>query len=126
VQVILHGIDRENGAGDHIVMPGFGDNLTDAQIATLTNYVRNQYGNSGDNVDAVAVKTLRDNNVTVIPGYLLIAGGGVGALIVIGPFFSGSFSRLCFLTASHGYFPLITKHSSMLVKNETGFAGVRF
>ncbi|ERK16263.1 putative diheme cytochrome c-553 [Pantoea sp. AS-PWVM4] len=83
VQVILHGIDRENGAGDHIVMPGFGDNLTDAQIATLTNYVRNQYGNGGDNVDGAAVKTLRDNNVTVIPGYLLIAGGGVGALIVI-------------------------------------------
>lgn len=68
-------------------MPGFGDNLTDAQTATLTNYVRNQYGNGGDNVDAAAVKTLRDNNVTVIPGYLLIAGGGVGALIVIGPFF---------------------------------------
>lgn len=83
VQVILHGVDRVNGAGEHIVMPGFGENLTDAQIATLTNYVRNQFGNQGEPVDAAAVKVLRDNNVTVIPGYLLIMAGVIGVLILI-------------------------------------------
>jgi len=82
VQVILHGVDRVNGAGESIVMPGFEDNLTDAQIATLTNYVRNQLGNKGEQVDTAAVEAIRDNNVTVIPGYLLILGGVIGVLII--------------------------------------------
>ncbi len=83
VQIILHGVDRVNGAGEHIVMPGFGDNLSDAQVATLTNYVRTQFGHGGTAVDAPAVKALRENNVTVIPGYLLILAGVIGIVVVI-------------------------------------------
>lgn len=43
VQVILHGIERK--AGDrHIGMPAFGRELSDAQLAALTNYVTRQFG----------------------------------------------------------------------------------
>lgn len=86
VQIILHGVDRVNGNGEHIVMPGFGDTMTDGQIATLTTWLRTQYGNGGAAIDAPAVKTLRENEVTVIPGYLLILGGVVGVLILVAAF----------------------------------------
>ncbi|KHK56184.1 cytochrome C [Ralstonia sp. A12] len=43
VQVIVHGIERK--AGDrHIGMPAFGRELSDAQLAALTNYVTRQFG----------------------------------------------------------------------------------
>ena len=83
VQVILHGIDRTNGKGEHIVMPGFGDELTDSQIATLTNYLRTNFGTNPAPVDAAQVKALRENNVMVIPGYLLILGGVIGVIILV-------------------------------------------
>lgn len=83
VHVILLGIDRTNGKGEHIVMPGFGDELTDSQIATLTNYLRTNFGTNPAPVDAAQVKALRENNVMVIPGYLLILGGVIGVIILV-------------------------------------------
>ncbi|AOK31757.1 MULTISPECIES: cytochrome c [Burkholderia] len=46
VQVILHGVQRKAGSED-VGMPAFGYELSDAQIAALTNYVTQQFGNPG-------------------------------------------------------------------------------
>lgn len=83
VQVILQGIDRTTKNGNHIVMPAFGDELTDSQIATLTNYLRSNFASNPVPISTEQVKALRVNNVRVIPGYLLILVGGLGIAILI-------------------------------------------
>jgi fructose 5-dehydrogenase cytochrome subunit len=79
VQIILTGVHRTNGAGQDIVMPAFADQLTDAQVARLANYVIDTYGQGPARVDATQVAALRSNAQTVIPGWLLIAA----ALLVL-------------------------------------------
>jgi mono/diheme cytochrome c family protein len=44
VQVIAHGIDVNTPSG-HALMPGFSDQMTSAQIASLASYVRRDLGN---------------------------------------------------------------------------------
>jgi len=45
LMVILNGVQR-NGEAEETFMPGFAAHLSDAQIATLSNYVLKQYGNT--------------------------------------------------------------------------------
>jgi mono/diheme cytochrome c family protein len=44
MQVILHGVQRRTADSD-VSMPGFAVQLSDTQIAALTNYVTTQFGN---------------------------------------------------------------------------------
>jgi len=83
VQVIINGVQRKNAAGDDIVMPGFGSELNDKEIATLATYVTHNYGDGHAAATAEQVSKLRTNEVTVIPGWVLILAGVVGALVVL-------------------------------------------
>ena len=56
--VILHGINRQTKDAD-VMMPGFGDELNDDQIAALTNYVTQQFGNPRATVTAGDIAKLR-------------------------------------------------------------------
>lgn len=58
VQVILHGVHRKAGGND-VGMPAFATELSDAQIAALTNYVTKQFGNPAATVNANDVAKLR-------------------------------------------------------------------
>ncbi|WP_425518403.1 c-type cytochrome [Paraburkholderia edwinii] len=58
VMVILHGVSRKTQNAD-ILMPSFGDQLTDDQIAELGDYVTNQFGNPHSSVTAKQVAQLR-------------------------------------------------------------------
>ena len=58
VQVILHGVHRKAGDND-VGMPAFATELSDAQIAALTNYVTKQFGNPAATVNASDVAKLR-------------------------------------------------------------------
>jgi cytochrome c553 len=51
VQVILHGLKRNTSATDNVGMPAFADEMSDAEIASLTNYLTKQFGNP----DAIVV-----------------------------------------------------------------------
>lgn len=55
--VILHGVTRETNHG-HVVMPAFGEQLSNADVATLVNFVDAQFG-SGATTTADNVKKLR-------------------------------------------------------------------
>ncbi|KPC49873.1 cytochrome c [Amantichitinum ursilacus] len=55
--VLLNGVHRDMG-NQTVFMPSFGDKLTDAQIATLTNYLLERFGNPARTVDAHFVKRL--------------------------------------------------------------------
>ncbi|EKT58158.1 cytochrome c [Providencia burhodogranariea] len=83
VMVILNGVDRTDAQGRHIVMPAFSNELSSDEIATLATYVTKNFGNPNAEVTADQVEKLRLNEVTVIPGWLLISGGGIGVLIVL-------------------------------------------
>jgi mono/diheme cytochrome c family protein len=56
--VILHGVERQTKDAD-VMMPGFGNQLNDEQIAAIANYVTQHFGNPGTNVTAVEVAKLR-------------------------------------------------------------------
>jgi mono/diheme cytochrome c family protein len=59
IQVILHGVQRKTAELD-IGMPAFKDDLSDAQIAALTNYLTRQFGNpNAKQVTERDVKKLR-------------------------------------------------------------------
>ena len=59
IQVILHGLQRKTAEQD-IGMPAFKDDLSDAQIAALTNYLTQQFGNpDAKQASARDVKKLR-------------------------------------------------------------------
>jgi mono/diheme cytochrome c family protein len=58
VQVILFGVHRVT-PGNDAGMPGFANELTDAQIASLSNYLTAQFGNPEVRVDAGGVAKLR-------------------------------------------------------------------
>ncbi|UMM64242.1 c-type cytochrome [Aristophania vespae] len=55
---ILRGVDRQTNQG-HVVMPAFADQLTDEQIAALTNYVTEHFGNPKLKVTAGDIKGYR-------------------------------------------------------------------
>jgi mono/diheme cytochrome c family protein len=56
--VILHGVDRRTKEAD-VMMPAFGDELNDEQVAAITNYVTQRFGNPRATVSAVDVAKLR-------------------------------------------------------------------
>lgn len=62
VQVIARGIDRRVGA-THTLMPSFRDGMDNAQIASLANYVRTQFGGVEGSVNASQVATILNGKV---------------------------------------------------------------
>jgi mono/diheme cytochrome c family protein len=62
IQILLHGIQGTltvNGASFNGVMPSFGAQLSDAEIAAVLTYVRSQWGNKGGPVGASQVASQR-------------------------------------------------------------------
>ncbi|MEO8847244.1 MAG: c-type cytochrome [Casimicrobiaceae bacterium] len=57
VQVIAHGVDRKVG-DKHTLMPSFRASMDDAQIASLSNYVRTKFGGVEGGVNASQVATI--------------------------------------------------------------------
>lgn len=62
VQVIAHGVDRAVG-DDHALMPPFRNDLDDAQIASLANYVRSDLGGIESDLDAQRVVAILTGEV---------------------------------------------------------------
>jgi mono/diheme cytochrome c family protein len=56
--VILHGVSRTTKQAD-VLMPAFGGELTNDQVAAITNYVTKQFGNPQATVTTDQVATLR-------------------------------------------------------------------
>jgi len=56
--VILNGVSRQTNQA-HVVMPQFGEELSDSEIATLVNFVNKQFGNAAVTTTAAEVKKLR-------------------------------------------------------------------
>jgi mono/diheme cytochrome c family protein len=56
--VILHGVSRTTKQAD-VLMPAFGTQLTDDQVAAITNYVTRQFGNPQSTVTVDQVAKLR-------------------------------------------------------------------
>jgi mono/diheme cytochrome c family protein len=56
--VILHGVSRTTKQAD-VLMPAFGGELTDDQVAAITNYVARQFGNPQATLSAEQVAKLR-------------------------------------------------------------------
>ena len=62
IQIVLHGVQGPltvNGASFNGVMPNFGTQLSDAEIAAVLTYVRGQWGNGGGPVSASQVAAQR-------------------------------------------------------------------
>ncbi|MNP62622.1 Fructose dehydrogenase cytochrome subunit precursor [compost metagenome] len=57
--VIVEGIQRKTSNTD-ISMPAFSEQLNNAQIASVSNYVRSRFAGIDDKVTAQDVQTLRD------------------------------------------------------------------
>jgi mono/diheme cytochrome c family protein len=56
--VVLHGVSRETNHG-HMSMPAFEGELSDAEVATLVNFVTTQFGNPAATTDAAKVAKMR-------------------------------------------------------------------
>ena len=88
VMVILHGIERQShGHTMEVVMPAFDDSLSDQQIATLSTYVLDHYGNPDTAVTVNQVEHLRAGDVAgpdlVKIARIAIAAGVLLTLIVL-------------------------------------------
>ncbi|NYT86906.1 c-type cytochrome [Pollutimonas harenae] len=62
VQIVLHGVTGPltvSGTQYNGMMPTFKDKLDDAQIAAVVSYIRSNFGNSADSVDAAMVAAER-------------------------------------------------------------------
>jgi mono/diheme cytochrome c family protein len=62
-RIILHGLAgpiEVKGVTYNGVMPAFGAQLSDEEIAAVVSYVRSQWGNSAPAISAAEVKALRD------------------------------------------------------------------
>jgi mono/diheme cytochrome c family protein len=56
--VILHGVTRTTKQAD-VLMPAFANQLTDDQVAAITNFVTRQFGNPQSTVTADQIGKLR-------------------------------------------------------------------
>ncbi|MEH3148729.1 MAG: c-type cytochrome [Methylobacterium frigidaeris] len=66
IRVILGGLDAK---GDYAAMPAVGAGMTDADIAAVTNYVRQSFGNEAPpNAEPGQVATLRAETQTMLAG----------------------------------------------------------
>ena len=83
VATILHGVDRKVG-DKHVLMPNFGDDsyvqpLTDDQIAAISNYVLQRFGNPSTTVTSADVAVARQGGqlplLAWIQPYILPAAG---------------------------------------------------
>lgn len=85
--VILHGIHWV-GEGHQMRMPGFAHELTDKQIATVSNYVIEMYGNPDTRVSIEQVQALRDGTAqaTAQPDLLRPVRIGLAILFVVALF----------------------------------------
>lgn len=63
VMTIVDGI-RRHGANGYVVMPEFGDQMSDAQIASVASYVAQRFGSSATSVNAADVQRLRSGGST--------------------------------------------------------------
>ncbi|WP_218015185.1 cytochrome c [Cobetia sp. 5-11-6-3] len=91
VMAILKGVDRQTEAY-HVAMPAYEDQLTDAQVAAISNHVLQKFGNAELTVDAQQVAAWRQGGstpwwVSAMP-WLLAAG----AMILLGGL-GGAFYR---------------------------------
>jgi fructose 5-dehydrogenase cytochrome subunit len=80
VMVILGGLHIDT-QGDDRQMPGFADELNDEQVAKLTNFVMQQYGNADVQVTAEHVATLRSGGAN--PSAALLPAGIIGAVVLL-------------------------------------------
>lgn len=78
VMVTLEGVRRDHGTR----MPGFAHELTDAQVATLGNYLTQRWGNSKARVTTEQVATLRAGGAAT-PLLALARGAMVVAALVV-------------------------------------------
>ncbi|CAD6511915.1 cytochrome c [Paraburkholderia metrosideri] len=56
--VVLHGVSRQTNQV-HVAMPGFADQLSDADVATLVNFLSMQFGNPAATTSAANVAKMR-------------------------------------------------------------------
>lgn len=80
VMVILEGLRRQ----PDVLMPGFAKELSDTQIATLSNYLIQHFGNPEAKVTAAQVATMRSGGA--VSDWLIWvarAGLAIGAVIVV-------------------------------------------
>ena len=82
VNVMLEGVKHKEDAPD-MLMPGFAEMLSDQQIATLGNYVLQQYGNPDAKVTVEQVQTLRSGGKQSNLVVLARAGMAGGVIIVL-------------------------------------------
>lgn len=62
LQIVLHGISGEievNGTRYAGLMPGFADQLSDAEIAAVTTYIRSSWGNEAPGIDTALAASER-------------------------------------------------------------------
>jgi mono/diheme cytochrome c family protein len=87
VMAILEGVYPQPNAPD-LLMPGFANELSDQQIATLGSYLVQRYGNPKAQVTPKQVGELRSGNTS---SFLLVAArvaiAVIAALVLIGAFF---------------------------------------
>jgi D-sorbitol dehydrogenase (acceptor) len=87
VLTIVGGVDRE-GANGHAFMQTFGEELTDAQIASVATYVTSRFGNPEVTVDEADVALLRAGGpppwILKAAPWLVAIAGGIVALILVG------------------------------------------
>jgi len=86
VMTIVDGIHRKSSDSD-VGMPAFGQQLNDAQIAAVTHYVRQQFGNINEDISAEQVKTLRSGGeapfIVRYVDYLIAAGVFIALLLLL-------------------------------------------
>jgi mono/diheme cytochrome c family protein len=82
VMAILQGIERKQG-GAEVMMPAFGNQLNDEQIASLSNYLLQNFGNPAAKVTVEQVKTLRAGGPASPLLNLARIGMLVGGLLVV-------------------------------------------
>lgn len=70
IKVILYGVQEPSDAPDNeVLMPSFAQQLTDEQIAVLSNFVVQQYGNPNTpTITEQQVRLLRENRPSETPG----------------------------------------------------------
>jgi len=82
VMVILRGVKREGDAGA-VFMPGFGEHLSDAQIADLSNYLLRQFGDGSAVVTEKFVAQQRRGGPASALPRLMMGGAALGLFGVL-------------------------------------------
>jgi mono/diheme cytochrome c family protein len=90
VATILHGVDRKVG-DKHVLMPNFGDDsyvqpLTDDQIAAISNYVLQRFGNPATTVTSADVAVARQGGQLPLLAWIqpyILPAAGVGVLALL-------------------------------------------